>query len=117
MSEKNMSQKVESKIESVLTEIQKVKIFNLVRYVSKNTCERVCPEILDMLLNSEKGKLKSNLGKSIFHLQRVERLNSTIGLERLIEAGLLVDTVGLLKILESSEQDAKDLASEMREIL
>ena len=105
------------KLEIILTEVQKIKVFSLVRYISKKTCEQVCPKLLEMLLNSEKGKLKNNLGRSIFHLQRVERLNSTIGLERLVEAGFLVNTPKLLEILDNSEQDAKDLANEIREII
>lgn len=104
-------------IEIVLSDIQKTKIMSLVHYVSKKTCNDICPKILNMLLSSEKGKLKNNLGRTIFHLQRVERLNSMIGLERLIEGGLLVDTYGLIDVLENSEQDAKDLAIEMKEIL
>lgn len=105
------------KVEITLSETEKSKIFSLVRYISKNSCDSVCPKILDLLLNSERGKLKTNLGRSIFHLQAVDRLNSTIGLERLIEAGLLVNTPGLMKILESDKQDAKDLAAEIKEIL
>ena len=99
-----------------ITDEQRKQIYSLVSSVSisKDTLDEVCPGLLNVLLNSEKGPLKNELGRVIFHLQKNERLNTRIGLEKLIDATLIVAPDELFEILESSE---KELAKKIKEIL
>ena len=99
-----------------ITDEQRKQIYSLVSSVSisKDTLDEVCPGLLKVLLNSEKGPLKNELGRVIFHLQKNERLNTRIGLEKLIDATLIVAPDELFEILESSE---KELAKKIKEIL
>ena len=108
--------KIEEKIEQ-LTDIQRSTIYEYARKVSHETLEEVCPALLRLALNSEKGKLKNQLGQVIFHLQKNERINTLIGLQKLIDAALIVAPDELFKILESSEADAQELSRKIKSIL
>ncbi len=96
---------------------QRKEIYQFAHNVSKDTINEVCPFILRVLLNEGQGKLKNELGRVIFHLQKNERLNTKIGLEKLIDAALLVAPDELFKILNSSDEDAKNLAANIRSVL
>ena len=76
--------------------------------------ERVCPALLRLTLNSEKGMLKNQLGAEIFHLQKNERIITVIRLQKLIDATLFVAPEEIFKILESSEADAQELAKKIK---
>lgn len=108
--------KIEEKVEQ-LTDIQRSEIYEYARRVSRETLEEVCPALLRLALDSEKGKLKNQLGMVIFHLQKNERINTVIGLQKLLDAALIVAPEELFKILESSEADAQKLAKEIKRIL
>ena len=103
--------------EEGLIDDQRKKIYNLVSQVNKDTINEVCPALLRIALNSEKDLLKNELGRVIFHLQKKEKINSLIGLEKLIDATLIVNPESMFRILESSDVDAKILAKKMKEIL
>ncbi|MFX1571111.1 MAG: hypothetical protein ACFFB0_00005 [Promethearchaeota archaeon] len=68
-------------------------------------------------MDSERGLLKNQLGMVIFHLQKNERINTVIGLQKLIDAALIVNPEELFKILESSDADAQELAKKIKEAL
>lgn len=108
--------KIEEKVEK-LTDIQRTQIYEYARKVSHETLEEVCPALLRIALNSEKGKLKNQLGMVIFHLQKNERINTLIGFQKLIDAALIVAPEEMFKILESSEADAQELARKIKNIL
>ena len=108
--------KIEEKVEQ-LTEVQRAEIYEYARRVSRETIEEVCPALLRLALDSEKGKLKNQLGMVIFHLQKNERLSTVIGLQKLLDAALIVNPEEMFKILESSEADAKELARKIKSIL
>lgn len=108
--------KIEEKV-SQLTDGQRSEIYEYARRVSRETLEEVCPALLRLALNSEKGKLKNQLGMVIFHLQKNERINTVIGLQKLLDAALIVAPEELFKILESSEADAQELARKIKSIL
>ncbi|MBD3337456.1 MAG: hypothetical protein GF353_00010 [Candidatus Lokiarchaeota archaeon] len=110
-----VEQKEAKKIE--LTDEQRIQIYAYCKGVSKDTVEEVCPALFRVVLNSEKGPLKNELGKVIFHLQKTERLNTIIGLEKLVDASLLVAPNKLFKILTTSDRDAKELAGKIKNIL
>lgn len=113
-----MSQKIVEKVkESGITDEQRSMIYTYATKVSKETINEVCPALLRVLLNDETGALKSSLGQVIFHLQKNERIDSLIGLQKMMEAALKVAPEEAFKILESSEEDAKELARKIKEIL
>jgi len=61
--------------------------------------------------------ISPQLGMVIFHLQKNERINTVIGLQKLLDAALIVNPVELFKILESSEADAQELSRKIKSIL
>jgi hypothetical protein len=109
-------QKIEEEAE-VITDSQRTQIYELARSVSKETLEEVCPALLRVALESEKGKLKNQLGNVIFHLQKNDRIETVIGLQKLIDAALIVNPEELFKILESADEDAQDLAKKIKKVL
>ncbi len=87
------------------------------QHVSRETIKEVCPALLRVALESERGLLKNQLGSVIFHLQKNERINTVIGLQKLIDAALIVAPKELFKILESSDADAQELAKKIKGLL
>jgi hypothetical protein len=111
-----LNQKIEEEAE-VITDSQRTEIYEMARSVSKETLEEVCPALLRVALESEKGKLKNQLGNVIFHLQKNDRIETVIGLQKLIDAALIVNPEELFKILESADEDAQDLAKKIKRVL
>jgi len=108
--------KIEEKVEQ-LSEGQRAEIYEYARRVSRETIEEVCPALLRLALDSEKGKLKNQLGMVIFHLQKNERLSTVIGLQKLLDAALIVNPEEMFKILESADEGAQELAKKIKSIL
>jgi len=108
--------KIEEKVVGI-TKAQRAKMYEFARHVSRETLDEVCPELLRVALGSERGLLKNQLGSVIFHLQKNERINTVIGLQKLIDAALLVAPEELFKILESSDADAQELAKRIKNVL
>ncbi len=108
--------KIEQKVE-FMSDAQRKLVYAHASRVSKETIEELTEGLLPIVLNSEKGLLKNELGRVIFHLQKTETLNSRIGLEKLLEASLMVAPDETYKLLKSADQDAKDLAKKIKEIL
>ena len=111
-------QKIVEKVkESGITDDQRSTIYSYATKVSKDTINEVCPALLRILLNDETGALKGSLGQVIFHLQKNDRINSLIGLQKMMEAALKVAPEEAFKIFESSEEDAKEFSRKIKEIL
>ncbi len=108
--------KIEEKVVG-LTDDQRVQMYEYAKRMSKETLEEVCPALLRLALNSERGLLKNQLGNVIFHLQKNERINTVIGLQKLLDAGMIVNSEEMFKILESSEADAQELARKIKNLL
>ncbi|MFO7794756.1 MAG: hypothetical protein ACQERB_05785 [Promethearchaeati archaeon] len=117
MMEKMDDQKSVQKEEIILTDEQRTQVYSYARDVRNKTLEEVCPALFDVVLDSAEGRLKNDLGKVIFHLQKNERLNTRIGLEKLLDAGLKVNPEKTFRILESVGGEAKELADKIREVL
>ncbi len=100
-----------------ITDEQRAQIYTLSTHISKETREELCPALYNTLLNTEKGALKNELGRVIFHLYKNDSLTTVIGLEKLIDASLIVAPEEMFKILEESEADAKELAKKIRQVL
>jgi hypothetical protein len=109
-------QKIEEEAQAI-TDSQRAQIYQFAREVSKETLEEVCPALLNIALESEKGLLKNQLGNVIFHLQKNERIETVIGLQKLIDAALIVNPEAMFKILEESDEDAQALAKNIKSVL
>ncbi len=109
-------QKIEEKVEGI-TDTQRTQIYEFARSISKETLEEVCPALLRLALDSEKGILKSQLGNVIFHLQKNERIETVIGLQELIDAALIVNPEEMFKIFGDSDAEAQELAKKIKEVL
>jgi hypothetical protein len=103
--------------EKGITDEQRTKIYSYATKVSKSTLDEVCPFLLRIALESERGPLKNTLGQVIFHLQKNERINTLIGLQKLIDACLIVNPEEMFKVLETSDDDAKELAENIKSAL
>ncbi len=117
-------QKIVEKVkETGITDEQRSMIYAYATKVSKDTINELCPALLRTLLNTEKGALKGSLGQVIFHLQKNDRIDSLIGLQKMTEAALIAAPEEFFKILEKSDKDAKELedakefARKIKEIL
>ena len=109
-------QKIVEEVEGV-TDDQRAQIYEFARRVNKETLEEVCPALLRLALDSKKGALKNQLGNVIFHLQKNERIETVIGLQKLIDAALIVNPEEMFKILEESDEDAQELAKKIKGVL
>jgi uncharacterized protein YutE (UPF0331/DUF86 family) len=107
-----IKQKIENLSDEKLTEL-----YSLASEVSMDTIEELCPALLRICLEAEGNSLKNQLGMVIFHLQKNERLNTRIGLEKLLHGALKVDPKEVFKLLESSEPDAKELSKRIKQLL
>lgn len=118
MMEKEMGdQKSIQREEINLTDEQRKQVYSYACDVTNTTLDEVCPALFDVVLDSAEGRLKNELGQVIFHLQKNERLNTRIGLEKLLDAGLKVNPEKTFRILESVGGESKELAEKIRSIL
>jgi len=107
--------KLQEKI-SLLPDEKVREVYALASKLSLDTIEELAPSLLRICLASE-GKLKNELGRVIFHLQKTERLNTRIGVEKLLHGALKVNAEATFKLLEDSDDDAKNLSNEIKSLL
>lgn len=100
-----------------ITRPQLAKILSLTKMVSEDALETICPKLYEMLLEKSNYRLKNMVGRYIFHLKQVDRLNTTIGLQKLIEGGLAVLPDETLEVLRSCSDEGADLAEEIKLIM
>ncbi|MBD3196431.1 MAG: hypothetical protein GF317_15335 [Candidatus Lokiarchaeota archaeon] len=118
MMEKINSQKTTEKLTQVeLSDTQREQVYKFANEMRNKVLEEICPALFDVCLNSERGALKNELGRVIFHLQKNERLNTRIGLEKLIDGALRVDAEKVFRILDNSGNDTRELAKKIRSVL
>lgn len=108
---------IQKEKEILLTESQRKEVYKQASNVGNRTIDEICPALFDCVLDSAQGRLKNELGKVIFHLQKNERLNTRIGLERLVDGALRVCPEKMFRILESAGGEAKELADNIRRII
>ena len=102
--------------EQGVNEEQRQKVYAYASRASQDMIDEVCPALYRVCLNSEKGALKNELGRVIFHLAKNDRLNTRIGLEKLLDACLIVKPAEMFKILATSGQDAKKLGEQIKSV-
>jgi len=103
--------------EQGISEEQRKQIYEYANKASLEMIDEVCPALYRVCLNSEKGLLKNELGRVIFHLAKNERLNTRIGLEKLLDACLTVNPAEMFKILATSGRDGKKLGEQIKSVL
>ena len=107
--------KLQEKVLS-LSDEKMSEVYSLSSHMSLDSIEELAPSLLNICLESG-GQLKNELGRVIFHLQKTERINTRIGFEKLLHGSLRVNAEETFKLLENSEQDAKDLSNELKKLL
>ena len=107
--------KLQEKI-SLLPDEKVREVYALASKLSLDSIEELAPSLLRICLASA-GKLKNELGRVIFHLQKTERLNTRIGVEKLLHGALKVNAEDTFKLLEDSDDDAKNLSNEIKNLL
>jgi len=100
-----------------LSDEQLKSIYLAASRISQDSIEELTPILLRVCLNCETGVLKDELGRVIFHLQKTERLDTRIGLEKLLHGALKVNAKEVFKLLESGAPDARDLSKTIKSIL
>lgn len=100
-----------------LTDEQINDLYSFASRVTQETIDELAPILLETCLKAESGVLKNELGRIIFHLQKIERLNTRIGFEKLLHGALKVDAKEVFKVLESGAADAKNLADKIKTVL
>jgi hypothetical protein len=98
-----------------LSDEQLKEVYSLASKVSLEAIEELCPALLNICLNVKGDVLKNELGRVIFHLQKTERINTRIGLEKLLHGALKVNAVEVFKLLEEAEE--QELAKNIKELL
>ena len=101
----------------LISDIQRAKIYSLARYISKDAINEICPELFKIVENEEHGVMKNELGRVIFHLLKNERLNTIIGLEKLLDASLTVNSEKALEVLFKCGKEGKLLVKGIKDIL
>jgi hypothetical protein len=100
-----------------ITDEQRKKIYAYANHATPDMLDEVCPALFEICLNSAKGALKNELGRVLFHLQKNERLNTKIGLEKLVDACLIVNPEELFQVLDTSGPDSKRLGEQIKSAL
>lgn len=100
-----------------ISDIQRTKIYSLITYMSKDAINEMCPELFNIVENVERGVMKNELGRVIFHLLKNERLNTIIGLEKLLDASLTVNYEKTLEVLNDCGKEGKILVKKIKDIL
>jgi len=107
-------EKIQEKVMTLSDEKLK-ELYSLANHVSMDTIEEICPILLRICLTAENNVLKNELGQVIFHLQKNERLNTRLGLQKLLHGALKVNPEEVFKLLESAEE--RELSEKIKAIL
>ncbi|MFX0103632.1 MAG: hypothetical protein ACFFCS_28985 [Candidatus Hodarchaeota archaeon] len=83
-------------------EREKEILYRISRLCNAEKLEDLCDDLLDMILESKSANaLKSSaIGVSIFHMMNTDTLNTYVGFQRLIEAGMMIEPDATVKIIE-----------------
>ena len=111
-----ISEITEQKIE--LTKDQMIRIHQETTLIPKYDLGILSEKLYDAIIENANHKLKNHmLGRTIFHLYNLERLNTHVGIEKLVFAAIIVDPEMLYKILEEVDEDTFEIATSIRRIM
>ena len=111
-----ISEITENKIE--LTKDQMIRIHQEVTLIPKYDLGVLSEKLYDSIIENADHKLKNHLlGRTIFHLYNLERLNTYVGIEKLVFAAIIVDPELLYKNLEEIDEDTFEIAASIRRII
>ena len=117
MQKRNIEKTLEKEKKIELTSTQRTQIYAFAMDVPKTTLDEICPALLDVCLDTEGGELKNELGQVIFHLQKNKRLNTKMGLQKLLDGALKVNPERTFRILESGDNHSQELAKDVKRVL
>lgn len=100
-----------------LNEIDMQEIFDSIQLIPKYFLKQLSEHFYEMITENANKKLKKHvLGRTIFHLYTIDRLDTYVGMEKLIYAGLIVDADKTLEKLHNHDE-TEDLARLLQYIL
>lgn len=102
--------------EEGISEEQRTEISSLASNVSKETRNEICPALFKVILNSDIS-MKDDLGRVIFYLLKNNKIKTTFGLQKLIDALLIIAPEELFKILKNSCNEAKILSKNIKKMI
>ena len=98
-------------------EREKEILYRISRLCNAEKLENICDDLLDIILESKStNTLKSSaIGVSIFHMMNTDTLNTYVGFQRLIEAGMMIEPDATVKIID--EHGETTIAEELSTLL
>ncbi|MHA1681335.1 MAG: hypothetical protein ACTSUE_10020 [Promethearchaeota archaeon] len=99
------------------SEREKQILYRTARMCNENILEDICDDLLDVIMGADDvSAIKATaLGLSIFRLLNTDSLATYVGLQRLLEAGMMIDPEKILEILENYNETA--IADELRSLI
>jgi hypothetical protein len=90
----------------IITKLQMDEIYEQVMLIPKYDLLEVAEGLYDEIIEKAEGRLKNHvLGQTIFHLYKIGRHNTRIGLEKLIYAALIVDKNIIPDVLKNVDDE------------
>jgi hypothetical protein len=88
---------------------------NVVKSISKESREALSEDSIDLILRSQRNPLPQGLAWSILRLMGYEKETSDAGIEKLLEAGMMVEPEQTIDLLEKHGERAA--ANALRRII
>jgi hypothetical protein len=88
---------------------------NVVKSIGKGEREAISEESIDLILQSQRNPLPQGLAWSILRLMGYEKETSDAGIEKLLEAGMMVEPEQTIQLLEKHGERAA--ANALRRII
>jgi hypothetical protein len=90
----------------VITKAQMDSIYEEVMLIPKYDMQEVAEGLYDEIIEKADGRLKNHvLGQTIFHLYKIGRHGTRIGLEKLIYAALIIDKNIITDVLKDIDDE------------
>ncbi|MBD3350880.1 MAG: hypothetical protein GF364_05280 [Candidatus Lokiarchaeota archaeon] len=110
-----VSEITEKKIE--LSKDQMVKIYNNIQYIPKYNLKTLSEKLYDFVIENADKKLKGHtLGRTIFHLYELNRLDTYVGIEKLFYAAMIISPEEAFNIL-SIDDETRKIADKLRYLI
>ena len=102
----------------IITKNQMDDIYEQVMLIPKYDMSEVAEQLYDEIIEKAEGRLKNHvLGQTIFHLYKIGRHGTRIGLEKLIYAALIIDTNIILDVLKDVDEECYQIALSIAQVV
>lgn len=111
-----ISEMTEQKVE--ITQEQMSRIHEEIKSIPKYDLSILSETLYDNLIENADHKLKNHiLGRTIFHLKNIERLNTYVGVEKLFYATLIINPDSLFESLEEIDDETFEISHSIQKLL